>query len=79
MNMEFSEDINALKQLRKAARKFQQTFQTPVPKENLGSFVRTIVSVTPSHRVGSFTIGQAVPYADHLMAFFAKNFFSAGL
>jgi hypothetical protein len=71
--MEFSEDINALKKLRKTSWKFQQTFRTPAPRQNLGSFVRTIVLATPSPGVGSFTIGQAVMFADHLMAFFAEN------
>ena len=73
MGMEFSEDINALKQLRKAFWKFQQTFQTPASGPSLRSFVSTFVSATPSPGVGSFTIGQAIVFADHLMAFFAKN------
>lgn len=73
MNMEFSEDINALKRLRKTSWKFQQTFRTTAPGQNLTSFVSTIVSATPSPGVGSFTIGQAVIFPDHLTAFFEQN------
>src|SRR5579862_7366865 len=71
--MEFSEDINALKKLRKTSWKFQQTFRTPAPGQNLSGFVRRIVFATPFPGVGSFTIGQAVIFADHLMAFFAQS------
>jgi hypothetical protein len=71
--MEFSGDINALKKLRKASWKFQQSFRTPAPIENLGSFVTTIVFATPSPGIGSFTLGDAVIFADHLKVFFARH------
>jgi len=71
--MQFSEDINALKKLRKASWKFQQTFQTPPRGENLSGFVATIISASPSPGCGSFTLGDAVVFTDHLIAFFAKH------
>lgn len=71
--MEFSEDCNALKKLRKASWRFQQTFQTPPPGENLSGFVATIISATPYPGAGLFTIGRAVIGPDHLMDLFADH------
>jgi len=78
-NMELSENTKALKQLRKTSWKFQQTFQTPPSGQNLSSFFRTIVSATPSPGIGSFTIGQAVIFPDHLTAFFCEKVSGSGL
>jgi hypothetical protein len=56
--MEVSDTPNALKQVRRTAWKFQQTFKTPL--KNLQPFVATIVSAGQSFQTACITIDQAV-------------------
>jgi hypothetical protein len=62
--MTLSEAPGAVKQFRKKAWRFQQTFATPL--ENLRAFVSTIVSSQES-RGGCLTIDQVVFKPEHLI------------
>ena len=68
--MTLSEAPGAVKQFRKRAWRFQQTFKTPL--EDLPTFVKTIVS-GEDFQGGSLTIDQAVFEPKHLITLMSRH------